>query len=140
MFLALLLCADLEKLLETLARGGGISQMGGGNRAHPVGRFLRFARDLRNGQFRGFFPAVQLERVARSEEPLMLGNRFMVRARHTSQLFHQLSSLGFLSALQIGIIQKVERVELVMWRGAVLLRSFGSGCGSGDVGRYGFLP
>ncbi len=133
---AVLLRADVHKFLKVLARGSGITQMGAANRPHSVCRFLRLARHLRDGQGRGFFPAVQLERIARGEPRLMLGNRFMVRAGHILQLFHHLAGFRFLSTLQVGIIQKVERVELVVRRRTMLLRSLGSGCGSGDVGRY----
>ncbi len=133
---AFLLGAELHIFLKILASSGQVTGAGASDGAHPIRGFLRVGRHMRNGQFGSLLPTVQFQGIARGQPSLMLGDGPALGPRNVVQICQHLAGFGLLAALKIGVIQKVERVELVMRLAAVLLRGVRRGCRGRDVGRY----
>ena len=83
---------------------------------------------------------MQLERVACREVALMPGNSLRTGTGDTFQLVDELAGLGFFSTLEVGVVQKVQGMELIVGVCAVLHSGFGGRCGGGEIRGNRLLP
>src|SRR5205807_8015553 len=100
--------------LQIGLRARRVAQVRLADNADAVGQFQRSGLYLRKGQLRRFLPAVQLQSGARREVRGVLGFALFTRANNVLLLGNDFARFGFLAGLQIGVVQEVHGVCLVM--------------------------